>query len=209
MDKITSLYSTSVALIGSIVCESINHYGTEAQKQNYLSALARGEYIGAFALTEPHAGSDPVMQHTTAERDGDVYILNGNKRFITSGRHSGLVIVTAKTAPAERHKGISAFLVEKKFPGISVGREEDKMGLRASDTTDLIFENCQVPVENRLGREGEGFKIAMAALDGGPTSSAGVPMTHTLPATFFASMTLARAMAAPMPVGPCMLCWQP
>jgi len=161
--------STAVVMSvhNSIVCESINRYGTEDQKRKYLGALARGEYIGAFALTEPHAGSDPVMQNTTAVRDGDVYVLNGTKRFITSGRNSGLVIVTAKTAPEMRHKGISAFLVEKSFPGIIVGREEDKMGLRASDTTDLIFEDCQVPVENRLGEEGMGFKIAMTALDGG------------------------------------------
>jgi alkylation response protein AidB-like acyl-CoA dehydrogenase len=161
--------STAVVMSvhNSIVCESINRYGTESQKQKYLGALARGEYIGAFALTEPHAGSDPVMQNTMAERDGDVYVLNGTKRFITSGRNSGLVIVTAKTDPDARHKGISAFLVEKSFPGIIVGREEDKMGLRASDTTDLILEDCQVPVENMLGKEGEGFKIAMTALDGG------------------------------------------
>jgi alkylation response protein AidB-like acyl-CoA dehydrogenase len=161
--------STAVVMSvhNSIVCESINRYGTEDQKQKYLSALSHGEYIGAFALTEPHAGSDPVMQQTTAERDGGFYILNGTKRFITSGRNSGLVIVTAKTAPDKRHKGISAFIVEKEFPGVIVGREEDKMGLRASDTTDLIFENCQVPVENLLGGEGEGFKIAMTALDGG------------------------------------------
>jgi len=161
--------STAVVMSvhNSIVCGSINRYGTEAQKQKYLGALARGEYIGAFALTEPHAGSDPVMQNTVAERDGDVYVLNGTKRFITSGRNSGLVIVTAKTSPDARHKGISAFLVEKSFPGIIVGREEDKMGLRASDTTDLILEDCQVPVENMLGKEGEGFKIAMTALDGG------------------------------------------
>lgn len=161
--------STAVVMSvhNSIVCESINRYGTEAQKQKYLPVLARGEIIGAFALTEPHAGSDPVMQSARAQRDGDAYILNGTKRFITTGRNSGLVIVTAKTAPDEGHKGISAFLVEKGFPGISVGREEDKMGLRASDTTDLIFEECRIPLENRLGEEGEGFKISMTALDGG------------------------------------------
>ncbi len=161
--------STAVVMSvhNSIVCESINRYGTEEQKQKYLPLLARGEMIGAFALTEPHAGSDPVMQNTKAEREGNTYILNGTKRFITTGRHSGLVIVTAKTAPDQRHKGISAFLVEKTFPGITVGREEDKMGLRASDTTDLIFEDCKVPAKNRLGKEGEGFKISMTALDGG------------------------------------------
>jgi len=151
----------------SIVCQSILRFGSKNQKETYLRPLARGEYIGAFALTEPHAGSDPVSQDTTAVRQGDHYILNGTKRFITSGRYSGLVIVTAKTDPDARHKGISAFIVPKDTPGLAVGHEEDKMGLRASDTTDLLFEECQVPAANLLGREGQGFKIAMTALDGG------------------------------------------
>ncbi|MFZ0612516.1 MAG: acyl-CoA dehydrogenase [Desulfobacterales bacterium] len=151
----------------SIVCESLLHFGTEDQKQKYLKPLAAGRFIGAFALTEPHAGSDPVSQSTAAVRDKKHYIINGTKRFTTTGKNSGLVIVTAKTDESLRHKGISAFLVEKKAPGLTVGREEEKMGLRASDTTDLIFEDCRVPVENRLGGEGEGFKIAMKALDGG------------------------------------------
>ena len=151
----------------SIVCESILRFGTEDQKQKYLKPLASGRRIGAFALTEPHAGSDPVSQSTTAVRDKGTYIINGSKRFTTTGKNSGLVIVTAKTDEGLRHKGISAFLVEKNTPGLMVGREEEKMGLRASDTTDLIFEDCRVPEENRLGREGDGFKIAMTALDGG------------------------------------------
>jgi alkylation response protein AidB-like acyl-CoA dehydrogenase len=151
----------------SIVCESILRFGTEDQKQKYLKPLASGRYIGAFALTEPHAGSDPVSQSTTAVRDKKTYIINGSKRFTTTGKNSGLVIVTAKTDEGQRHKGISAFVVEKNTPGLVVGREEEKMGLRASDTTDLIFEDCRVPEENRLGQEGDGFKIAMTALDGG------------------------------------------
>lgn len=151
----------------SIVCESILRFGTEEQKQKYLKPLASGRCIGAFALTEPHAGSDPVSQSTTAVRNKKTYIITGSKRFTTTGKNSGLVIVTAKTDEGQRHKGISAFLVEKNTPGLVVGREEEKMGLRASDTTDLIFEDCRVPEENRLGREGDGFKIAMTALDGG------------------------------------------
>ncbi len=151
----------------SIVCESICRWGSEEQKKRFLAPLTSGEKIGAFALTEPHAGSDPVRQITSAERDGDDYILNGTKRFITTGKNSGLVIVTAKTDESMRHKGISAFVVEKDTPGLVVGHEEDKMGLRASDTTDLIFEDCRVPAANRLGKEGDGFKIAMTALDGG------------------------------------------
>jgi alkylation response protein AidB-like acyl-CoA dehydrogenase len=151
----------------SIVCESILRHGTEEQKKAYLKPLARGDMIGAFALTEPHAGSDPVRQSTLAERDGNHYILNGTKRFITSGKNSGLVIVTAKTDPNLKHQGISAFLVPKDTLGMIVGDLEDKMGLCASDTADLIFDNCRVPVENILGAEGDGFKISMRALDGG------------------------------------------
>ena len=151
----------------TIVCESILRYGSEAQKKKYLRRLASGKKIGAFALTEPHAGSDPVSQNTTAVRDGDTYVINGTKRFITTGKHSGLVIVTAKTDETLRHRGISAFIVEKKTPGFTVGPEENKMGLCASDTTDLMFDDCRVPAENRLGNEGDGFKIAMTALDGG------------------------------------------
>jgi alkylation response protein AidB-like acyl-CoA dehydrogenase len=151
----------------TIVCESILRYGTEDQKKKYLRKLASGKKIGAFALTEPHAGSDPVSQNTSAVRDGDTYVINGTKRFITTGRHSGLVIVTAKTDEALRHRGISAFIIEKNTPGFTVGPDEKKMGLRASDTTDLIFDDCRIPAGNRLGEEGDGFKIAMTALDGG------------------------------------------
>jgi len=161
--------STAVVMSvhNSIVCESILHYGTEEQKDNYLRRLATGEIIGAFALTEPHAGSDPVRQSMKAVRDGNDYILNGTKRFITTAKNAGLVIVTAKTDDAARHKGISAFIVKQGTPGLSVGALEDKMGLRASDTADLIFEDCRIPADDMLGAEGEGFKIAMRGLDGG------------------------------------------
>lgn len=164
-----SCASTAVVMSvhNSIVCESIYRLGTEHQKETYLKPLARGDIIGAFAMTEPHAGSDPVGQSTTAVRDGDSYILNGSKRFITSGRNAGLTIVTAVTDETKRHHGISAFLVEKGTPGFTVGNAEDKMGLCASDTTDLIFNDCRVPVENLLGGAGDGFKIAMKALDSG------------------------------------------
>jgi alkylation response protein AidB-like acyl-CoA dehydrogenase len=151
----------------SIVCESILKFGTGAQKEKYLKPLARGEMIGAFALTEPNAGSDPARQSMRAEFDGDSYILNGTKRFTTTGKNAGLVIVTAKTDPAKAHRGISAFLVEPDSPGFSIGRLEDKMGLRASDTADLIFEDCRIPAENILGNPGDGFMIAMTGLDGG------------------------------------------
>jgi alkylation response protein AidB-like acyl-CoA dehydrogenase len=161
--------STAVVMSvqNSVVCETIDRFGTEAQKQTHLKPLAKGEVIGAFAMTEPHAGSDPVSQSTSAKRDGNDYILNGTKRFITSGKNAGITIVTAKTDKNKRHKGISAFIVKKGTPGFSVGKTEDKMGLCASDTTDLVFEDCRVPSEDLLGQEGDGFKIAMTALDGG------------------------------------------
>jgi alkylation response protein AidB-like acyl-CoA dehydrogenase len=164
-----SCASTAVVMSvhNSIVCESIYHFGNEDQKQRYLKLLAAGKIIGAFALTEPHAGSDPVAQITTAVRDGDSYIINGVKRFISTGKNAGLVIVTAKTDETMRHKGISAFIIPRKTQGMIVGRTEDKMGLRASDTTDLIFEDCRIPAENLLGQEGDGFKIVMKGLDSG------------------------------------------
>ncbi len=164
-----SCASTAVVMSvqNSIVCESIYRYGTDEQKEKFLKPLAAGEAIGAFALTEPTAGSDPVSQESTAVRDGDHYIINGTKRFITSGKNSKIVIVTTKTDETQKHKGISAFIVEKGTPGLIVGHLEDKMGLRASDTTDLIFENCRVSIKNLLGNEGDGFKIAMSGLDSG------------------------------------------
>ena len=164
-----SCASTAVIMSvhNSIVCETLLNFGNEFQKQTFLTRLASGKMIGAFALTEPHAGSDPVDQLTIAVRDGDSYVINGNKRFITSGKNAGLIIVTAKTDENAGHRGISTFLVPQGTPGLQVGKEEDKMGLRASDTVDLIFNDCRIPKDNLLGKEGEGFKIAMKALDSG------------------------------------------
>ncbi len=164
-----SCASTAVVMSvhNSIVCESITRYGTESQKEHFLTRLADAEIIGAFALTEPEAGSDPVAQETTAVLEGDEYVLNGTKRFITSGKNGGVVIVTAQTDKTKDHKGISAFLVPQGSSGMSVGHVEDKIGLRASDTVDLMFENCRIPKDNLLGKEGDGFKIAMTGLDSG------------------------------------------
>ena len=161
--------STAVVMSvhNSIVCESILRYGTEDQKKSYLRKLAAGKMIGAFALTEPNAGSDPSRQTTKAIFDGDSYVLNGRKRFTTTGKNAGLIIVTAKTDDEKRHRGISAFLVKQGSPGFTTGPLEDKMGLRASDTVDLIFEDCRIAAEDRLGNEGDGFLIAMTGLDGG------------------------------------------
>jgi alkylation response protein AidB-like acyl-CoA dehydrogenase len=164
-----SCASTAVVMSvhNSIVCESLVRYGNTDQKKRFLKMLASGKKIGAFAMTEPHAGSNPAAQSTIAVRDGGTYILNGTKRFITTGKNAGLIIVTAKTDEAQRHKGISAFIVEQGTPGLLVGNVEDKMGLCASDTVDLIFEDCRIPAENLLSAEGDGFRIAMTALDGG------------------------------------------
>ena len=164
-----SCASTSVVMSvqNSIVCESLYKFGTEEQRLKFLVPLASGEVIGAFALTEPDAGSDPVSQDTTAVWEGDSYVINGTKRFITSGKNSSVVLVTAKTDESVGHRGISCFIVPKGTPGLVVGHLEDKMGLRASDTTDVIFENCRVPIANILGKEGDGFKIAMSGLDSG------------------------------------------
>ncbi len=164
-----SCASTSVVMSvqNSIVCESLFKYGTEEQKQKYLVPLASGEMIGAFGLTEPEAGSDPVSQQTTAVKDKEGWVLNGTKRFITSGKYSKVVLVTAKTDESKGHRGISCFIIPKGTPGLAVGHMEDKMGLRASDTTDLILENCRVPENQMLGKEGDGFKIAMSGLDSG------------------------------------------
>jgi len=151
----------------SVACGPIYLFGSDYLKNRYLKPLAAGKKIGSFALTEPGAGSDPASQKTNAFRDGDVYVINGTKMFITSGKNSDLTVVTAYTDREAKHKGISAFVVEKGTPGFTVGKEEDKMGLRASDTVELIFEDCRVSAENLLGQEGDGFIIAMSSLDGG------------------------------------------
>lgn len=151
----------------SVACGPIYHFGSDYLKERYLKSLAAGTEIGSFALTESGAGSDPTNQRTTAKKDGESYIINGTKTFITSGKNSDLTVVTAYTDKKKKHHGISAFVVEKGMPGFIVGKEEDKMGLRASDTVELIFDECRVPAENLLGQEGDGFIIAMMSLDDG------------------------------------------
>lgn len=151
----------------SLACDPIHRFGTESQKQRYLKPLARGERLGCYALTEPGAGSDAGAIKTRARRENGGYTLNGSKIFITNGQQADLAIVYAVTAPEQGKHGISAFLVEKGTPGFLVGKLEDKMGLRSSDTAELIFQDCPVPAENLLGVENEGFKIALSTLDGG------------------------------------------
>ncbi|MGK9431142.1 acyl-CoA dehydrogenase [Bacillus atrophaeus] len=142
-------------------------YGTEEQKQTYLTPLALGEKIGAYGLTEAGSGSDAGGMKTVAERIGDDYLLNGSKIFITNGGAADIYIVFAVTDPEQRKKSVTAFIVEKGFDGFSIGKKEKKLGIRSSPTTEIIFEDCLVPAKNRLGEEGEGFKIAMSTLDGG------------------------------------------
>jgi len=161
--------STGVTLSAhtSLASWPLFKFGTEEQKQKYLVPLARGEKIGAYGLTEPGSGSDAGAMVTTARREGDHYVLNGSKIFITNGGVADIYIVFALTDLKSKHHGTSAFIIEKDFPGFSTGKKEKKMGIRASTTTEIIFDNVMVPAENRLGEEGQGFKIAMMTLDGG------------------------------------------
>ena len=151
----------------SLCAAPIYEYGTPEQKAKYLPPLARGEKLGAFGLTEPNAGTDAAGQQTTAELKGDHYLINGSKLFITNAGHADVYIVFAMTDKSKGTKGISAFILEKDMPGFSIGKKEEKMGIRGSSTCELIFENVKVPVGNLLGAEGKGFGIAMKTLDGG------------------------------------------
>ncbi|MCJ7689701.1 MAG: acyl-CoA dehydrogenase [Clostridiaceae bacterium] len=151
----------------SLCVGPLDMFGTEEQKMKYLVPLAKGEKLGAFGLTEPNAGTDASEQQTTAILDGDNYILNGSKIFITNGGEADTYVIAAMTDKKKGTRGISAFIVEKDFEGFSIGKHEDKLGIRASATTELVFTNCIVPKENLLGKEGKGFGIAMKTLDGG------------------------------------------
>jgi alkylation response protein AidB-like acyl-CoA dehydrogenase len=161
--------STGVTLSAhvSLCAWPIYGFGTEEQKQKFLTPLANGEKIGAFGLTEPAAGSDAGATKTTAVLEGDNYVLNGTKIFITNGYYADIYVITAMTDKSKGLKGITAFIVEKGTPGFTFGKKEEKMGIRASATYELVFDNCKIPKENMLGKEGEGFKVAMATLDGG------------------------------------------
>ncbi len=161
--------STGVILSvhNSLACGCLVRFGTPAQKQKHLPGLIRGTILGAFALTEPESGSDAAALRTVAVRRGDRYLLTGTKAFVTSGRRAGLILTFATTAPDRGREGITAFLLEPGFPGFAVGRVEEKMGLNASETVQLHLEGCEVPADNRLGAEGEGFEIALKLLEGG------------------------------------------
>ncbi|MED4209801.1 acyl-CoA dehydrogenase [Priestia megaterium] len=167
ISKVSPALGVILSVHTSVGTNPIVVFGTEDQKQKYVKQLATGKYLGAFCLTEPSAGSDAASLKTKAERKGDHYLLNGSKLFITNGGEADTYIVFAKTNPERGSRGMSAFIVEKTMEGFSVGKDEHKMGLHGSRTVQLHFENMQVPVENRLGEEGEGFRIAMANLNAG------------------------------------------
>ncbi len=167
LSKIDASASVSMSVNNSLVCWGLEKYGTEEQKQNYLTKLATGEVLGAFCLSEPEAGSDATSQQTTAVLQEDYYLLNGTKNWITNGSSASIYLVIAQTDPSKGHKGISAFIVEKGMDGFVVGKKEDKLGIRGSDTHSLLFIDVKVPVRNRIGAEGFGFTFAMETLNGG------------------------------------------
>jgi len=167
LSKVEASAGVIVSVNNSLVNWGLEHYGTEEQKQKYLAPLATGEKLGAFALSEPEAGSDATHQRTTAKDMGDYYLLNGVKNWITNGSTADTYLVIAHTHPEKGHRGINAFIVEKDWEGFTIGPKENKMGIRASDTHSLIFQDVKVPKENRIGEDGFGFKFAMKTLSGG------------------------------------------
>ncbi len=167
VSKVDASASVIMSVNNSLVCWGLEHFGNEDQKERYLSRLATGEIIGAFCLSEPEAGSDATSQHTTAVDMGDYYLLNGTKNWITNGSTASVYFVMAQTHPEKKHRGINCLIVEKGAEGFTVGRKEDKLGIRASDTHSLMFSDVKVPKENRIGVDGFGFKFAMSTLNGG------------------------------------------
>ncbi|WP_407492853.1 acyl-CoA dehydrogenase [Elizabethkingia anophelis] len=167
ISKVDASAAVVMSVNNSLVCAGLERFASEEQKVKYLTPLAKGEVIGAFALSEPEAGSDATSQSTTAEDKGDYYLLNGTKNWITNGNNATYYIVIAQTHPEKGHKGINAFIVEKGWEGFIVGKKEDKLGIRGSDTHSLMFTDVKVPKENRIGEDGFGFKFAMAVLNGG------------------------------------------
>ncbi|MGC6285460.1 MAG: acyl-CoA dehydrogenase [Polaribacter sp.] len=167
LSKIDASASVMVSVNNSLVCYGLESYGSEEQKQKYLTKLATGEYLGAFCLSEPEAGSDATSQRTTAEDKGDYYLLNGTKNWITNGGRSDVYLVIAQTDREKGHRGINAFIVERGMEGFDIGPKEDKLGIRGSDTHTLQFNDVKVPKENRIGEDGFGFKFAMKTLSGG------------------------------------------
>jgi len=167
LSRVDASAGVIVSVNNSLVCQIFVNYGNDWQKETYLTKLASGEQLGAFSLSEPQSGSDASNMHTIAEKSGQYYVLNGAKNWVTSGINSDVVIVMALTDKSAGYNGISAFIVPKGLDGFSVGKKEDKLGIRGSDTCELYFDNCHVPIENIIDKEGQGFRIALTTLDGG------------------------------------------
>jgi alkylation response protein AidB-like acyl-CoA dehydrogenase len=167
ISKVDASASVVMSVNNSLVCWGLEHFGSEEQKQKYLPKLASGQQIGAFCLSEPEAGSDATSQRTTAEDKGDHYLLNGTKNWITNGNSASVYLVMAQTDPEKKHKGINCLIVERDYEGFVVGKKEDKLGIRGSDTHSLMFTDVKVPKENRIGEDGFGFTLAMKSLNGG------------------------------------------
>ena len=167
LSRVDASAGVIVSVNNSLVCQIFVNYGNVWQKETYLTKLASGEQLGAFSLSEPQSGSDASNMHTIAEKSGQYYVLNGTKNWVTSGINSDVVIVMALTDKSAGYNGISAFIVPKDLDGFSVGKKEDKLGIRGSDTCELYFDNCHVPIENLIDKEGQGFRIALTTLDGG------------------------------------------
>jgi len=167
LSRVDASAGVIVSVNNSLVCQIFVNYGNDWQKETYLTNLASGEQLGAFSLSEPQSGSDASNMHTIAEKSGQYYVLNGTKNWVTSGINSDVVIVMALTDKSAGYNGISAFIVPKGLDGFLVGKKEDKLGIRGSDTCELYFDNCHVPIENLIDKEGQGFRIALTTLDGG------------------------------------------
>ncbi|MFZ5820909.1 MAG: acyl-CoA dehydrogenase [Chloroflexota bacterium] len=195
ISKADAAHGVIMSVNNSLYCHGILKFGTEAQKQKFLPPIASGQDIGAYSLTEPMSGSDAGSMRTRAVRDGDHYILNGRKSWVTSGPVAGYVVVFMMTDPARQQKGVSAFIVEANTPGFARGKKEPKLGIRASATSELVFEDCRVPAENRLGEEGDGFKIAMTVLDVGRIGIASQAL-GIAQAAYEASLSYAREREA-------------
>jgi alkylation response protein AidB-like acyl-CoA dehydrogenase len=165
--KADAAHGTIMSVNNSLFCHGILKFGSEMQKQKYMGAVASGEVIGAYSLTEPMSGSDAGTMRSRAERDGDAYVLNGRKSWVTSGPVAKYIVVFMMTQPEKKHRGVTAFIIDTSKPGFVVGKKEPKLGIRASATSEIVFDDYRLPVENRLGEEGEGFKIAMTVLDAG------------------------------------------
>jgi len=193
--KADASHGTIMSVNNSLFCYGLLKYGTEFQKQKYLAAVASGEAIGAYSLTEPMSGSDSGTMRTRAERQGDTYVINGRKSWVTSAPVARFMVLFCMTQPEKRHKGITAFLIDTRKPGFSVGKKEPKLGIRASATSEIVFENYQAALEDRLGEEGEGFKIAMVVLDAGRIGIAAQAL-GIAEAAYEASLVYARERVA-------------